>query len=94
VDGTEDDTPFRNPGEGLVSGGLNNALVGQVMRYCDVHSRTFQVQVDAQIDGYHRYFFATIARNNPRDVRVLMFYWKNSPPPTSPGLSLANASAP
>jgi type II secretory pathway component PulK len=94
VDGTEDDTPFRNPGEGLLCGGLNNALVGQVQRYCDVRSRTFEVQVDAQINGYHRYFFATVSRNNARDIPVLTFYWKNSPPPASPSTSPANASAP
>jgi type II secretory pathway component PulK len=90
VDGTEDDTPFRNPGEGLLCGGLNNAIVGQVQRYCDVRSSTFEVQVDAQINGYHRYFFATLARRNPRDVQVLMFYWKFSPPATGP----SHASAP
>lgn len=83
ADGTEDDTPFRNAGEGLLCGGLNNAIVGQVQRYCDVRSSTFQVTVDAQINGYHRYFHAVLARRNPRDVQVLMFYWKFSPPATS-----------
>lgn len=82
-DGTEDDTPFRNPGEGLLCGGLNNAVVGQVQRYCDVRSQTFEVQVDAQINGYHRYFYATVLRRSPRDVQVLMFHWKFSPPATS-----------
>jgi len=91
VDGTEDDTPFRNAGEGLLCGGLNNALVGQVVRYCDVRSRTFEVQVDAQINGYHRYFYATLLRNNPRDVQVLTFHWKFSPPATSPNASHASA---
>ncbi len=91
VDATEDDTPFRNPGEGLLSGGLDNARVGQAVRYCDVRSRTFEVQVDAQINGYHRYFFATLLRNNPRDVQVLTFHWKFSPPATS--LNASHASA-
>jgi len=83
IDGTEDDTPFRNPGEGLMCGGLNRAVVGQVQRYCDVRSQTFEVQVDAQINGYHRYFFAILARKSPRDVQVLTFNWKFSPPATS-----------
>jgi len=83
-DGTEDDTPFRNPGEGLLCGGLNNAVVGQVQRYCDVRSRVFEVQVDAQINGYHRYFYATVLRNNPRDVQVLTFHWKFKPPAPNP----------
>jgi type II secretory pathway component PulK len=93
ADGTEDDTPFRNPGEGLLCGGLNNALVGQVQRYCDVRSRTFEVQVDAQINGYHRYFFATLTRNNQRDVPVLTFYWKISPPAASPTGSATTSHA-
>lgn len=93
VDGTEDDTPFRNPGEGLLCGGLNNGLVGQVQRYCDVRSRTFEVQVDAQINGYHRYFFATLTRNSQRDVQVLTFYWKISPPATGFGSSATTSHA-
>lgn len=91
VDGSDDDTPFRNPGEGLLCGGLDNARVGQAVRYCDVRSRTFEVQVDAQINGYHRYFYATLLRNNQRDVQVLTFHWKFSPPATSPSASHASA---
>jgi len=91
VDGSEDDTPFRNPGEGLLCGGLNRAVVGQVQRYCDVRSQTFEVQVDAQINGYHRYFFATLARRSPRDVQVLTFHWKIAPPAASPSTSHASA---
>jgi general secretion pathway protein K len=83
IDGTEDDTPFRNPGEGLLCGGLNNGLVSQVVNLCDVHSSTFEVQVDAQINGYHRYFYATLARKSPRDVQLLTFHWKFAPPATS-----------
>ncbi|MFO1513565.1 MAG: type II secretion system protein GspK [Verrucomicrobiota bacterium] len=91
IDGTEDDTPFKNPGEGLMCGGLNRGVVGQVQRYCDVRSSTFEVQVDAQINGYHRYFFAILARKSPRDVQVLTFNWKFSPPVTSPNASHASA---
>jgi DNA uptake protein ComE-like DNA-binding protein len=91
IDGTEDDTPFNNPGEGLLKAGLNNAIVGQVLRYCDVRSSTFEVQVDAQINGYHRYFFAILARKNPRDVQILTFHWKFSPPATSANASHASA---
>ena len=93
ADGTEDDTPFRNPGEGLLCGGLNNALVGQVQRYCDVRSRTFEVHVDAQINGLHRHFFATITRNIPRDVQVLTFYWKISPPAANSATTTGHADA-
>ncbi len=78
VDGSDDDTPFRSPGE-LVNAGLNNQIVGQIARYCNVRSRTFEVQVDAEINGYHRYFYAILGRNNPRDVPVLTYHWKSSP---------------
>jgi general secretion pathway protein K len=91
VDGSEDDTPFRNAGEALMAGGLNRNVVAQVQRYCDTRSQTFEVQVDAQINGYHRYFFATLARRNPRDVQVLTFHWKMSPPAESPNPSHASA---
>lgn len=51
-------------------------LIGQLGQFCDVRSRTFQVDVDAQINGYHRQFVAILGRNSPRDVQVLTFYWK------------------
>ncbi len=78
MDGTEDDTPFRDPGE-LRNANLNMQVVGQIMRYCTVRSRTFEVQVDAEINGYHRYFYAILGRNSPRDIQVLTYHWKISP---------------
>jgi general secretion pathway protein K len=84
TDGTEDDAPFRSPGE-LVNAGLNNQVVGQIAGYCTVRSRTFEVQVDAEINGYHRYFYAILGRNGPRDVAVLTYYWKSSPAVPSHG---------
>ena len=82
VDGSDDDTPFRNPGE-LVNAGLNNQVVGQITRYCTVRSRTFEVEVDAEINGYHRYFFAILGRNSPRDVPILTYHWKSAPASSS-----------
>jgi type II secretory pathway component PulK len=82
VEGTEDDTPFRNPSE-LRSANLNQQVFNQISRLLDVRSRIYEVQVDAQINGYHRFFFATLARNSPRDVQVLTFHWKFQPPQTS-----------
>ena len=75
ADGTEDDTPFHNPGE-LVNAGLPRQAVQQAMRFCDVRSRTFQVQVNAEIGSYKREYYAILARNGPRDVQILSFYWK------------------
>ncbi len=72
VDGTEDDTPLRNAGE-LVNAGLPRQIVGEVMRYCDVRSRVFEVTVDAEVGSYRRRFVALLGRINPRDVQILTF---------------------
>ena len=74
VDGTDDDTPYRNVGEAGMA--VNPQLVQQLQRYCDIRSRTYAVQVDAEIDGYRRTFYAVIGRNSPREVPILAFYWK------------------
>lgn len=75
VDGTDDDTPFANVGE-LINVGLGGQAVQSLSRLCDVHSRTFEVQVDAEVAGYHRHFVAILGRNSPMDVKVLSFYWE------------------
>lgn len=80
ADGTEDDMPAGMPGvriqDVLLSAGLNRNVVELAARYCTVRSSTFEVQVDAEIAGYHRTFYGVVGRNNPRDVQVLEFYWK------------------
>ncbi len=73
VDGTMDDTPLRNAGE-LVNVIPSMQIVGQLQRYCDVRSRTFEVRVDAEISGYTRHFVAILGRNSPRDIQILSFY--------------------
>ena len=75
ADGTEDDTPFHNAGE-LVNAGLSRQVVQQLSRFCDVRSKTFEVEVNAEIGTYKRQFFAILGRNSNRDVQVLSFYWK------------------
>lgn len=81
--GTEDDMPAGMPGvtveNVLLSAGLSRQAVPFAARYCtdpQHRSSTFEVQVDAEVAGYSRQFFATLARNSPRDVQVLSFYWK------------------
>ena len=76
VDGTEDDTPFRNAGELINVPGISRQTVGQLQRLCDVRSRSFEVLVDVEVNGYKRQFIAIVGRNSPRDVQVLSFYWK------------------
>lgn len=73
VDGTEDDLPFRNPGE-LVNC-MNQAMVQPLLRFCDVRSRTFEVKVT--INDTRRVYYAILGRNSARDVALLSFYWKD-----------------
>jgi type II secretory pathway component PulK len=70
VDGTEDDTPFRNPGE---LGRLGLRLNTQQLT---VRSSTFEVHVLAQYGDNHREYIAILFINSPRDIRVMSFYWK------------------
>jgi general secretion pathway protein K len=71
-----DDQPFDSPGE-LINAGVSQAAMGSIMRYCDVRSSVFDVQVTASVGGTQRIFQAVIGRNpgNPRDLQVLSFSW-------------------
>ncbi len=78
---SEEDRPIGSPGksilDALVGAGLPGPLAQQIgPRFFDVRSRTFQVEVDAQVAGYKRKFYAIVGRASPRDVPVLSFYWK------------------
>ncbi len=78
-DGTPASGPFRSVDPNYLWSrvpGLRLEMARQVQQFCDVRSKTFQVEVDAQVNGYHRKFVALLARNSPRDVAVLNFYWK------------------
>jgi general secretion pathway protein K len=55
---------------------VNPIVARNIAQYCDVRSRTFEVQVDAVIGGYHRTFVAIVGALNPRDLPILRFYWK------------------
>jgi Type II secretion system (T2SS), protein K len=70
--------PYRSVGDlqrlpELPRGGPVINTLGQ---FCDTRSKTFQVQVDADVGGYKRTFFAVLRRNSQRDVQILSFYWK------------------
>lgn len=79
-DGTEDDTPAGSQGMGVLdllrSAGLSQPETAAAGRYLEQRSRTFEVTVDAELNGRHRSFCAVLARNSPRDVQILSFYWK------------------
>ena len=51
-------------------------VIASLNQFCDTRSKTFQVQVDVDVGGYKRTFFAVLGRNNQRDVLLLSFYWK------------------
>lgn len=72
--------PIGSPGFGiadaLVTAGMSRQAAQYAAPFFTVRSSTFEVQVDAEIAGYKRQFFAILARNSPRDVQVLSFYWK------------------
>ncbi len=73
VDGTDDDTPFRNAAAALQSAGAGAA---QDANLITTRSSTFQVDVTAKIGDATRQFTAIIFRGNGNDVRVVGFYWK------------------
>ena len=47
----------------------------QFARYCDVRSHNFEVQVDVDMNGYSRHFFALISRGGkkPNYFQVFKF---------------------
>ncbi len=75
-DGTEDDVPFRSPGELAGVPGINPQAVPQLSRLLSVRSATFEVSVDVDIGGQKRTMVALIYRASPRDVRTLCTHWK------------------
>lgn len=83
ADGTEDDVPFRNPNDALMCAQIPNQIIPQVGRYFTSRSRLFQVEVHAEFNGTHRYFYAIIDRDAQPDKKVLTFFWKHQPIVTS-----------
>lgn len=77
VDGTEDDTPLRQPGgQDLINIGLSPVAAQQISTFCDVRSSTFEVQVDVQIGLISRRYFALLRRLSNRDVQILTMRWE------------------
>ena len=65
------EAPFINVGETINAGAP--PAIGQ---YCGVNSRTFAVQVNAEVGGTRRTFYAVVGRAGPKNFQVLSFYWK------------------
>ena len=73
ADGTEDDTPFASVGE-LASAGIPQSAAPQMAHYCTVRSNTFEVKVEAHINGSTQTYYAILGRNNQRDIQILGFH--------------------
>ena len=77
VDGTEDDTPFRNAGElPMRVPGFSGVAPGSLGGIFNTRSVTFQVTVTAQIDDHKADWVAILVRANPRDIKVVSMYKK------------------
>jgi general secretion pathway protein K len=70
--------PYRSVGDlqRLTELPRGGPLINTLNMFCETRSRTFQVQVDADVGGYKRTFFAVLGRNSQRDIQILSFYWK------------------
>jgi general secretion pathway protein K len=75
VDGTDDDTPFRNPNE-LAAAGISPQAMQQIGNLCTVRSSAFEVHITAHIGDSSREFIAILYRNSGTDIQVVSFYWK------------------
>jgi len=77
VEGTEDDTPFTNPGmlNPAVVPGFNPQLAGLAGRFATAISSTFEVTVDARLGQCAKKFCAIVRRRTATDVQVLQFNW-------------------
>jgi general secretion pathway protein K len=78
VDGTDDDVPFRNVGELVNVPGMTGQFINAIQSrgILNVQSVTFEIEVQAQMAGVQRNFFAIVRRNDPRNLETLSFTWK------------------
>ncbi len=74
AEGTDDDTPFMNPGQ-LAAAGVNQGAIQQISRYVTTRGSTYEVHVTAHIGDYSREFIAILFRGGP-DIQTVSFYWK------------------
>ncbi|HEX3627502.1 MAG TPA: hypothetical protein VH280_19010 [Verrucomicrobiae bacterium] len=75
ADGTSDDTPYHNPGE-VQRAGVSGEVAQGVGQYCDVHSRTFRVEVTAHYLTSSRKYVGILWRSGAQDIRTVEFYWE------------------
>jgi general secretion pathway protein K len=69
---------YMAPRDLLVSAGLSQQAAAQMGALFVGRSATFQVEVDAEMSGYHRKFIAILGQQpGNKDIKVLNFYWKD-----------------
>jgi hypothetical protein len=64
---------------GSIAGAPQQGVAAQGMAaYIDVHSYVFDVQVNAEINGYKRVFHGIVSRagNNAQQIKCVKFYWE------------------
>lgn len=76
LDGNEDDFLYQSLPEILGDLGLIGQGAANATRLMSQRSATFQVTVTATLNGKQREMVAVLRRNDQRDVKVLMQYWK------------------
>ncbi len=75
TEGTEDDMPFRTPGELINVPGMPPEAIQQTAGTFVTRSMTFEVLVDARVGQYRRQYIGVLRRNpGNRDVQILLFY--------------------
>jgi general secretion pathway protein K len=82
--GEDDGSGITGPFRSIDAGYLFNRVPGlglevgrQISRFCDVHSTSFDVEIEAHVGNSTRRFIAVLGRSpNPRDVQILTFCWK------------------
>jgi general secretion pathway protein K len=74
-DGTEDDMPFRTPGDLMNVPGMPPAVIQMAAGSFVTRSLTFEVLVDARVGQYRRQYVGVLRRNPAlRDAQVLLFH--------------------
>ena len=76
ADGTQDDTPFRNPGEIANIPGLPPPVIQQIGRYLTTRSTVFEVTVEAKIGNMKRTYVGILQRGSARAIQTLTMYWQ------------------
>jgi general secretion pathway protein K len=75
IDGTEDDMPFRTPGELMNVPGMPPGAIQQAAGTFVTRSMTFEVLVDARVGQYRRQYVGVLRRIiGNRDVQILLFH--------------------